>query len=849
MKRCQASPERRREAQPAARPAGGSCGRRAASGAQTSNAAITWLERWFLRSVLGLSLTAWLSLVLAELGLFGLHLLGLLLILGAMGGGLLLHAFRARPAPARPGRPRWRSWRPAAAFGAATLLAAALFFPPWEAVVQGGDASVYLNVGRQIARTGALEFDDALVRDLPLATRAALFGNRVPGDATGRYARFPGGLLIPDVATPRVTAGFSPLLPVLTAAGHALASLPGALAVAPLFATLSVGGLCLVAARVGGTRAGWLAATLATVSLPQLWFAKMPVPEMVAQCFLMAGLLALLVALRADAARWAAAAGWLLGVAGLAKVDLVVMVAVALLAFAAWWLLARPARGGRCLGWLLVSFGLPAAHAAAHFLVFASHYRPYAEDLLRESALLTPLRAAAAHPAGAALLAGLAAAGLLLAARGRIWRRPRACGAVLAGLVAAWAVNYAATTRMRFGETIVWLEWYLPWPVLLLAAAGLVRLIRDGRAGRTRPGVVFALVLLAVVGLHYLHDPLETGVQLRSMRRFVPVVLPLLLLAASVAAVDGVERAARRWRPWLATGAAAALVVLVGAPSAVVARAPLWRGAATQLAEVARPFPDAAVVLVSPELAGTHIPTSLAYLHGVEAVLVQDRSPDALRMEEAILRWLARGRPVFTLLGPAGFTFYSPALALAEMREARIDVLTLEQTTGRPPSAAVNHVFQMRVLRVTRRAGEARTSVDVGAPDDLLFNLRGFHAGETDRDRARGAYRWTGPRASLTLPRGDAVTLVVAGARPAGAPPAEIAVWIDGRPVGEGLAVPDDPRAITLDVPDAARGPSIDLTIQATAFQPLALGLSADPRRLGVRVYRIDVRPDARRAP
>lgn len=377
--RCQSSPERQHEARPAARRGGESSGRRAASGSQTLNATASWLERWFLRSVLGLSWTAWLSLVLAELGLFSLHLLGLLLTLGAMGGGLLLHAFRARPATALPGLPRWqcwRGWRPAAAFGAATVLAAVLFFPPWEAVVQGGDASVYLNVGRQIARTGGLEFDDALVRDLPLATRAALFGNRVPGDATGRYARFPGGLLIPDVAAPRVTAGFSPLLPVLTAAGHALASLPGALAVAPLFATLSVSGLCLVAARVGGMRAGWLAATLAAVSLPQLWFAKMPVPEMVAQCFLMAGLLALLVALRADAARWAAAAGWLLGVAGLAKVDLVVMVAVALLAFAAWWLLARPARGGRCLGWLLASFGLPAAHAAAHFLVFASHYQP-----------------------------------------------------------------------------------------------------------------------------------------------------------------------------------------------------------------------------------------------------------------------------------------------------------------------------------------------------------------------------------------------------------------------------------------------------------------------------------------
>ena len=70
-----------------------------------------------------------------------------------------------------------------------------------------------------------------------------------------------------------------------------------------------------------------------------------------------------------------------------------------------------------------------------------------------------------------------------------------------------------------------------------------------------------------------------------------------------------------------------------------------------------------------------------------------------------------------------------------------------------------------------------RLDVDVGTPAvDLLYDLRGFHASEREGDASGGTFRWTGSRASLTLPAGGAVTLVVAGARPPGAPPAEINV-------------------------------------------------------------------------
>ena len=56
------------------------------------------LERWFLRVMLGVSVVAWVALLLAELGQFRLGLLGLLLTIGAFGLSLLVYAFREGPA-------------------------------------------------------------------------------------------------------------------------------------------------------------------------------------------------------------------------------------------------------------------------------------------------------------------------------------------------------------------------------------------------------------------------------------------------------------------------------------------------------------------------------------------------------------------------------------------------------------------------------------------------------------------------------------------------------------------------------------------------------------------------------
>ena len=816
------------------------------------------VERWFLRVMLGVSVVAWLALLLAELGQFRLGLLGFLLAIGAFGLSLLVYAFRASPATPTAAA-GWRT--PALAATAGILLCAALFLPPYETAVKGGDATVYLNFGRQIARHGALEFEDALLRPLSIASRAELFLNRVPGDVAwtvrvaldGRpYSRFPGGFLIPDIVDPTVTAGFSPLFPVLTALGHAVGSPRAALVVAPLFATLSLVGLWCVARRLGGVHAAWLAATLTAVSLPQIWFAKLSVPETVAQCFVMAGVLAWLVATARGAPRWACAAGWFLGLACFAKVDLIVLLTVFLLAVVAVRLLARarPDDPPLLLA-LLAAFGLLVAHNLAHYLSFTSHYKPYVAYLIRTSEVLGLLRDSALLQAGAALAAGLLVAAGVVGLRRPAERWPRLLwGLAAVGALVVYGAAYVTATTGRLDETITWLSWYVSWPVLGLAALGLAGLGLAPRAAAA-PGLVFAGLLLGVVGLQYLYDPLETGLQIGSMRRYVPVVLPLTMLFAALTAVGLLARVpAARYRAGLTLAAGALLVGLVARPSLAVVGLPLWDEALAQTAQVARLFPERAVVLMSPDLAGTHIPTSLAYLHDVDTILVQERNPDGEVLRRVIGGWLARGRAVFVVVGQQEFSFFAPDFALAAVERAHIDLYTLERTRTRAPQAVVSTPIRLQLFQVTRTSGPARTAIDVGTPaDDLLYDLQGFHGPERDGDPARGTFRWTGPQASLTLPGGEAVTLVVAGTRPPGTPPAEISVWIGERLVGERV-LGETPQTIRLDRPETGDPGPIDLTIQSTVFNPRSLGLSSDPRDLGVRLYRVAVElPPERPAP
>ena len=635
------------------------------------------------------------------------------------------------------------------------------------------------------------------------------------------------------------------MFPVLTALGHALVSPRAALVVAPLFATLSLVGLWCVARRLGGVHAAWLAATLTAVSLPQIWFAKLSVPETVAQCFVMAGVLAWLVACARGATRWALAAGWFLGLACFAKVDLLVLLPVFLLAVVAVRLLTRARVGDPPLHLaFLAAFGLLVAHNLVHYLSFASHYRPYVAYLIQTSVVVSLLRESALVQAVVVLAVGLLVAAGVAAFRRPAWRWPRWCWgwAAVAALV-AYGVNYVTTTAGRVDETIVWLSWYVSWPVLGLAALGLTGLVprpahrRGTGAGRCGPAPRRRRPTVSV-------RPIGDGPADR---------IDAAVRAGRPSAHDALRRPNRR-HP---AGACGGRPISVGRDSGPPVRSS-WDSSRGQVSPWSvsrcgtrpsrRPrrwrgcFRTRRSCWRVPIWQAAHIQTSLTYLHDVDAILVQERNPDDQMLRYVIRDWLAHGRAVFLALGPQEFSFFAPDLVLEARDPAQIDLRVLERTRTRAPQAAVSTPIQLQLFQVTRTRGRDQPDIDIRD----ACRRPPVRPARVPWARARPG---SGPR-HVPMDRAAGVPHAAGGggrharrprapARP-GTPPAEISVWIGEQLVGERV-LGETPQAIRLALPETGDPGPIDLTIQSTVFQPRSLGPSPDPRDLGVRLYRVAV--------
>ena len=284
----------------------------------------------------------------------------------------------------------------------------------------------------------------------------------------------------------------------------------------------------------------------------------------------------------------------------------------------------------------------------------------------------------------------------------------------------------------------------------------------------------------------------------------------------------------------------AVLAALIARPSVAVIGRPFWAGTIEQSERIAAIFPDDALVLVSPEISGTHLQTSLTYLYDTDAILVPAGQQDPLFLQTLVVDWLEEGRDVFVVVGEQGFQASAPRLVLSDPHRVELEIPTLETTQTTIPRQVEVRELSLNVFRVT--VSEApKVAVDVGTPsDDLLFALRGFYGAERHPDPTIGTYRWSSKLATIVVPAEEEIRLVIGGDRPEGVAAAEIAVWIGGQLVTQELVLPDAPTTIRLANPAAEAGALSTVTVRSTTFNPRSLGLSDDARDLGVRLYRVE---------
>jgi len=190
--------------------------------------------------------------------------------------------------------------------------------------------------------------------------------------------------------------------------------------------------------------------------------------------------------------------------------------------------------------------------------------------------------------------------------------------------------------------------------------------------------VTAAAALLGGPLLCYLVDPMVVPLQPWAMRRFLPLVFPLLFLLALSGWQTGLGRLlGRRYGLAAFAGLAAMTAVLFARTSAGLTSDGAAADAGAQVSALARAIPRDALVVIPDSDADLHVQVALEYRGGRDVLLLPLADGSEAGVEKAmaglLARRLAEGRRVCLLLAKPG------DLAGPLARHFQVDFL-LEQT-------------------------------------------------------------------------------------------------------------------------------------------------------------------------
>jgi Dolichyl-phosphate-mannose-protein mannosyltransferase len=391
-----------------------------------------------------------------------------------------------------------------------------------------------------------------------------------------------------DSAPGQLAAQGNHLMPALIAAVGRLFGTAGLLKANVAFGGLALFALFGLAHRLVGPRLALVVMCAFGVSLPMIYVSRDTFSEPLALLFLMAGLILLHRAIEYGRLGDYGLAGFVAGSSAMVRTDS--DASLLALVIAAVVLLAGSPAGSRSAIARRVAMMLAAGLVPTVLgWVDVSRLSPaYYVDQRSEILLLALAGSALAVLGGLAVLLiwRPPVAGWLARVR---WR-PRSATAASVTIVAAFALlasrplwmqghkpftpyliqvqrqaHDAIDGNRNYNEqTLGWQALYFGWPTVLLAAAGYVLLVRRFLNQRDW-ALVGPLTMGLSMSLLYLWASKVTPDQVWASRRYVPVVMPMLLVAAA-AALRGLRAGlGRRGR----IGAALGALVLVGYPLVV----------------------------------------------------------------------------------------------------------------------------------------------------------------------------------------------------------------------------------------------------------------------------------------
>jgi len=586
-------------------------------------------------------------------------------------------------------------------------LALAVYWPAYPAFLGASDSTAYVATGISLAHHGSLAREDELGPTVPMPLRQALFDSmsQVFGIPGPPYRRMPGAMLVESLESTRAWPCFFPV-PSVWSAIFVVAGAPGgakaeeaAPGFAPLFAALALWSFWHLVRPWLGPRWGLVAVVLLGASGPFYSAARMPLSEPIAAYFVLAGLA--IVSTGAGLGRTAADAGLrrmdallagaALGAAVFTRVEIGLFLAMAFAMLPS--LQAAPARNNlpaprplplTFFASLVAVASLTVAQAA---LVPGSYISPLL-DHVRNAWILYQIYHG--YPS-AGLIAGVVAIAAALVLVGS--RRFGLSATLRWGFVLGVLAGHAAASSFLAQRTPMWLSFYVGWTGLALAAAGGVLAWRE-RAQLASGHLVLALAAATALVLFYnphVYPALPWGA-----RRFVPLLLPLLVLLACHAAA----RSASRSR-LLSLACLAAFAFSIVAGGRPVWGQKLMDGAWSQLEQIAAAIPEGGTVLLDRQVSPMMVGPALWLIHDRNGLSVPPTGSSAGRDYLPTLVWhYTEKGPIYFVTRGTENQVRTPRVRMVLLARVTASLRFLEQTYDRRPQRIERYVMPITVYRL-----------------------------------------------------------------------------------------------------------------------------------------------------
>lgn len=821
--------------------------------AHSTKASLDWLEAGFVSLLSVVIFLGWVSVLLASFGQFSLGKLAIVLF--GIAGGVFLWR---RPEVTMP-RLSACSWQDYVLI-LMLLTCSVVYFRPHEYMLGGTDAGTYVNIGAAIARTGKFVNREPWLaflgqyRDVTMREQPEIF--------LTRYVQFL-GWYVGDVDVTKMIPQFFPFHPALIAVGMQVGGITGGFWMVPLWSVLGLAAIYFFVRRLFDASTALLTVVLLAITPTHVYFSRYPTAEMLTLLLVFSGMLAFQVLLDtgfADPA-WGIFGGSAFGVAFLTRIDLLAIFFGSACVLVLLWVMKQRSAGWRAC---MFTFAVVSLHAILSALCLNwpytwNTYGAVFRVLAQQTFLWWVL--------GLGLVVGILVLVVLRrqGKHGEIWLRKlaqapwvRVALALCVVFASAYAyflrpvlepggayTNWASDSQVTLVDGLNWVRigWYLTPLGLLLATLGVAWMLWTESLARAG----FFLMVGLLTTVQYVYKAFIPAFHIYMMRRYVPIVIPTLVISIAYALVT-----LFRYRKRVA-GAVLASALFLGLVGGLVYQSRVvlwhrdWAGAVETVSELAALFEERAVVVMSEPSTLLFadwwgVPLHFAYGYDV-ATIYQDGDLAHEFVQDLMSDAAETDRPVYLAARLSVAEAVQTSTYLEPLAVVPVALPILMSTQDVYPTETLTDTYTIEVYRVLDEPVNSPLDIDLGTLD-VAYVADGFYGKEELPDGVTG--RWTSGEGMLDVPVATGMPISVEiralTSRPGTMSPCEVAVQLDGDEIGRFVLGPEWQTFSFSGVAHPASTVS-RLMLSSPTFNMVELGLSPDDRDLGIFVDWVKIIP------